>query len=96
MNFVHSSDDSFEELPPLGGDVPNPEHSKQESGDVSRPPSSYNSMVRRAEQEDQGTPRFISDPIHGQIEVPVVCQAIVDSMQFDRLEGRRRHYVVFS
>jgi len=68
----------------------------EEAGDVSRPASSYRSMCQRMEEEEE-TPRFISDGIHGQVEVPLVCQAIIHSPQFDRLRSLKQlgcsHYV---
>ena len=40
---------------------------------------------------------FIVDPIHGEIEVPVVCQAFLHSLEFDRLRSIKQlgcsHYV---
>ena len=56
----------------------------EEAANMSRPASSYRSMCQRVEEEEE-TPRFISDGIHGQVEVPLVCQAIIHSQQFDRL-----------
>ena len=33
---------------------------------------------------------MIADNIHGMIEVPSVCQAVIDTPQFDRLRGLRQ------
>ena len=67
----------------------------------SRQPSddetSFTSMCRRMEDDDHEASRFITDPIHGEIEVPVVCQAFLHSLEFDRLRSVRQlgcsHYV---
>ena len=49
----------------------------------------WRSLLRKAEDEDvKGT--IIHDNIHGYIEVPSVCQAIIDTPQFDRLRGLRQ------
>jgi len=44
-----------------------------------------------------GSSCFITDPIHGEIEVPVVCQAFLHSLEFDRLRSLKQlgcsHYV---
>jgi len=54
------------------------------------------SFLRRAKDEDIKN-ILIADNIHGMIEVPAVCQAIIDTEQFDRLRGIRQlgcaHYV---
>jgi len=46
---------------------------------------------------DPVTSCFITDPIHGEIEVPVVCQAFLHSLEFDRLRSIKQlgcsHYV---
>ena len=59
--------------------------------------TSFTSMCRRMEDDDHEASRFITDPIHGEIEVPVVCQAFLHSLEFDRLRSVRQlgcsHYV---
>jgi len=54
------------------------------------------SFLRRAEEEDVKT-TIIADNIHGHIVVPPICQAVIDTPQFDRLRGLRQlgsaHYV---
>ena len=53
-------------------------------------------FLRKAEEEDMKQ-TIINDNIHGHIVVPAVCQAIIDTPQFDRLRGLRQlgsaHYV---
>ena len=53
-------------------------------------------FLRKAEEEDVRE-IIISDNIHGHIVVPGVCQAVIDTPQFDRLRGLRQlgsaHYV---
>ena len=46
----------------------------------------WRSLRRRAEYDDQDTlgNTIIMDNIHGNIEVHPVCQAIIDTPQFDR------------
>ena len=59
--------------------------------------TSFTSMCRRMEDDDHEASRFITDPIHGEIEVPVVCQAFLHTLEFDRLRSLRQlgcsHYV---
>lgn len=54
------------------------------------------SFLRRAEEEDVKN-TIIADNIHGHIVVPAICQAVIDTPQFDRLRGLRQlgsaHYV---
>jgi len=54
------------------------------------------SFLRRAEEEDVKS-TIIADNIHGHIVVPPICQAVIDTPQFDRLRGLRQlgsaHYV---
>ena len=55
------------------------------------------STIFTVEDDDHEASRFITDPIHGEIEVPVVCQAFLHSLEFDRLRSVRQlgcsHYV---
>ena len=41
------------------------------------------SFLRRAEEEDVKS-TIIADNIHGHIVVPAICQAVIDTPQFDR------------
>ena len=41
------------------------------------------SFLRRAEEEDVKN-TIIADNIHGHIVVPAICQAVIDTPQFDR------------
>ena len=52
-------------------------------------PNCFVSMCKRLDEEDQETPRFISDPIRAPMEVPALCQAIIQTPQFDRLRSLR-------
>ena len=58
----------------------------------------WTAFLRRVEhQEDRRADRIIRDSVHGHIVVPAVCQAVIDTEQFDRLRGLRQlgsaHYV---
>ena len=44
----------------------------------------FRQMLRAAECEDDVQVTHINDNIHGHILVPPVCQAIIDTPQFDR------------
>ena len=55
-------------------------------------------FLRKADADEEDVREIIiSDNIHGHIVVPKVCQAVIDTPQFDRLRGLRQlgsaHYV---
>jgi hypothetical protein len=54
-------------------------------------------MINQSERGDCSKTTVISDSVHKHIEVPEICQAILDTPQFDRLRNIRQlgttHYV---
>ena len=71
-----------------------PRHPMSRRGDSDQ--RDWRRFLRKAEEEDVRE-IIISDNIHGHIVVPGVCQAVIDTPQFDRLRGLRQlgsaHYV---
>jgi len=63
---------------------------------VEEPERDWATFLKRAEEEDVKN-TIIADNIHGHIVVPPICQAVIDTPQFDRLRGLRQlgsaHYV---
>ena len=71
-----------------------PRHPVSRRGDNDQ--RDWRRFLRKADEEDVRE-IIISDNIHGHIVVPGVCQAVIDTPQFDRLRGLRQlgsaHYV---
>ena len=51
---------------------------------VEEPERDWATFLKRAEEEDVKN-TIIADNIHGHIVVPPICQAVIDTPQFDRL-----------
>jgi len=81
----------------ISGDSGSPGPASPSHGPVPRAKErDWASFLRRAEEEDVKS-TIIADNIHGHIVVPAICQAVIDTPQFDRLRGLRQlgssHYV---
>ena len=87
-SIVFQFDDSCLEMSLLdiSGDETSPGPIASASARPGRRERDWASFLRRAEEEDVKN-TIIADNIHGHIIVPAICQAVIDTPQFDRYKN---------